>query len=398
MPINTQSKIKKYIHTHLADMIDLRRSTPKDLERKNLHNRLLQRVRYILSKTQKKFSETDLDQLTQEVLDEAIGLGPIEKFLIDPEITEIMVNGPHHVYVEKNGNITRSQHDFVNEQSLRVIIERIVGPLGRRVDEASPMVDARLKDGSRVNVILPPLSICGPTITIRKFSKRIFSYQDLVLKKSATYQCCQFLDFCVKMKKNILIAGGTGSGKTTLLNCISNSIPPSERIITIEDAAELQLAQEHVISLESRPSNIEGVGHISIRDLLKNSLRMRPDRIVIGECRSGEALDMLQAMNTGHEGSMTTLHSNSPRDALARLETMVLMAGFDLPLQAIREQIANAVHLIFYVRRFPNGARRLTEVSEISGIDGHTILMQNLFSSEKNQTISFKKRRPRFFF
>ena len=277
------------------------------------------------------------------MLNEAVGLGPLEELLADKDVSEIMVNSSQEIYVERNGRIALSPAIFSSDQAVMDIIERIVSPIGRRIDESSPMVDARLKDGSRVNAIIPPLAIKGPTITIRKFPEKRLAAKDLVLFESLSEDMADFLEICVKHKKNVIISGGTGSGKTTLLNVLSNFIPNGERVITIEDAAELKLNHDHLISLESRPSNAEGKGAVSIRDLVKNSLRMRPDRIVGGECRSAEALDMLQAMNTGHEGSLTTLHANTPRDALSRLETMVLMAGMELPLVAIREQIVSAI-------------------------------------------------------
>ncbi len=296
-----------------------------------------------------------------------------------PSITEIMVNGPDHIYVEYKGKLHRTDMAFADNNQVIAAIERIVSPLGRRIDESSPMVDARLKDGSRVNAIIPPLSLVGPSITIRKFSKVPLKVDDLIRFGSISADIAHFLDICVKLRKNIVISGGTGSGKTTLLNILSGFLPDTERILTIEDAAELQLRQDHVVRLEARPANIEGKGEISIRDLVKNALRMRPDRIVIGECRGGEALDMLQAMNTGHDGSLTTIHANSPRDALSRLETLVLMAGFDLPLRAIREQIASAIAIIVQISREKDGSRKVTHVSEITKMEGEIITMQDIF-------------------
>jgi pilus assembly protein CpaF len=275
-------------------------------------------------------------QLASDVFDEAMGLGPLEPFLADPEVTEVMVNGSDSIYFEKHGRLTLSESQFLDDQQLLGIIERIVAPIGRRIDESQPMVDARLKDGSRVNAIIPPLSLKGPCVTIRKFAKTPYKVSDLIRFGSMTAEMAEFFRICIRLRKNILISGGTGSGKTTLLNVMSSFLPSTERILTIEDAAELRLGQHHVLSLEARPPNIEGKGAITIRDLVRNALRMRPDRIVVGECRGGEALDMLQAMNTGHDGSLTTAHANSPRDALARMETMVLMAGMDLPVRAIR--------------------------------------------------------------
>jgi pilus assembly protein CpaF len=396
--IEARQKVKTYIHSHLSEMIDLRRATDQELQKDQLQARIRKHIQAALGQVQQQYPTVASEDLIHEIIDEAIGLGPIEPLLRDDTVTEIMVNGPYDILVEKNGKIQRTNLQFINEHSLRNIIGRIVGPLGRRVDESSPMVDARLLDGSRVNVVLPPLAIKGPTVTIRKFSKKKFSFHDLIEKGSITTEAARFIDFCVKVKKNILIAGGTGSGKTTLLNCVSGSIPSNERIITIEDAAELQLSQAHVITLEARPSNIEGAGKISIRDLLKNTLRMRPDRIIIGECRGEEALDMLQAMNTGHDGSLTTLHANSPRDALSRLETMILMAGFDLPLRAIREQIASSVDLIIYVRRFADGTRRVTNITEICGTEQQTIVTQELFAQDEAfKNLIFQSHTPKFF-
>lgn len=397
MSMEARQKIKTYLHSHLSEMIDLRRVTEEELKKDQLKVTMQKHLRNALIQIKQKYPIQTSEDLVHEIIDEAIGLGPIDLLLRDESITEIMVNGPFEIHVEKNGKIMATNLQFINEHSLRNIIGRIVGPLGRRVDESSPMVDARLKDGSRVNVILPPLALKGPTLTIRKFSKKIFTFQDLVQKNSITPQAARFIDFCVKSKKNILIVGGTGSGKTTLLNSVSASIPSRERIITIEDAAELQLSQSHVVSLEARPANIEGAGKISIRDLLKNALRMRPDRIIIGECRGEEALDMLQAMNTGHEGSLTTLHANSARDGLARLETMILMAGFDLPLRAIREQIATSVDLIVYVRRLPGGERKVTNIMEVCGCEQQTIITQDLFTANESHDLLFKSHTPKFF-
>ena len=319
------------------------------------------------------------EKLMKEIFQEALGLGPLEDLLVDPEISEIMVNNKNQIYIEKKGKLSLSDKKFISDKQLLSCIERIVAPVGRRIDESSPMVDARLLDGSRVNAVIPPLALKGPSLTIRKFSKERLVAEDLVRFGSITRAAAEFLRVCVLTRKNIVISGGTGSGKTTLLNIISSFIPKDERIITIEDSAELNLPQEHVISLETRPSNIEGKGAVTIRELVKNTLRMRPDRIVVGECRGGEALDMLQAMNTGHNGSLTTLHSNSPRDTLARLETMVLMAGMELPLKAIREQIASAVDLIVHQERFKDGSRKITNITEVVKMEGDIITTQDLF-------------------
>ncbi|MGE4157890.1 MAG: ATPase, T2SS/T4P/T4SS family [Planctomycetota bacterium] len=313
------------------------------------------------------------------ILDEALGLGPLEDLLEDPTITEIMVNNWDTVYVERAGRIELTDRQFTDNTQLLGIIRRILAPIGRRIDESSPLVDARLKDGSRVNAIIPPLSLKGPTVTVRKFAKKPFTVQDLIRLGSLTPALASLMELAVKHRQNILISGGTGSGKTTLLNVVSSFIPENERIVTIEDAAELQLQQEHVVRLESRPPNIEGEGAIPIRRLVINSLRMRPDRIVIGECRGGEALDMLQAMNTGHDGSLTTLHANNPRDALTRLETLVLMAGMELPAKSIRQQIASAINLVLQVQRLSDGSRRVTHLSEISGMEGDIVTMADIF-------------------
>jgi pilus assembly protein CpaF len=319
------------------------------------------------------------EQVLKWVIADIIGYGPIEPLLEDAEITEIMVNGYDEVYVERFGLIEPTSVKFENDTHLMRVIDRIVSPIGRRVDEMSPMVDARLPSGYRINAIIPPLSLDGPILTVRKFETRPFTVQDLIAKRTLTIALANFLKSCVEAKINIVISGGTGTGKTTFLNVLSSFIPVRERVITIEDTAELQLNQEHVIRLEKRPPNIEGKGEISIRQLVVNALRMRPDRIVMGECRSGEALDMLQAMNTGHDGSMTTVHSNTPRDTLRRIETMVLMAGMELPLKAIREQVASSIELIIHLERLNDGTRRVMQVSEVQGMEGDTIVMQDLF-------------------
>jgi pilus assembly protein CpaF len=324
-------------------------------------------------------------RLVAETLNLAFGLGPLEPLLQNEEITEIMVNGPGQIHVEKKGILEKTDLRFLDDQQLRTVIERILAPIGRRIDESQPYVDGRLLDGSRINAIIPPLSLNGPVLTIRKFSKRKLKIDDLVTLGSLTQEAADFLGACVKAKKNIVVSGGTGSGKTTLLNILSNFIPANERIVTIEDSAELQLSQDHVIRLEGRPSNLEGKGQVAIRDLVINALRMRPDRIVVGECRGGEALDMLQAMNTGHDGSLTTAHANSPRDVLSRLETMCLFTGLDLPLKAVREQIARAVHLIVQQNRLPNGKRAVTQISQIQGMEGEIVITQDVFKSEQGQ-------------
>jgi pilus assembly protein CpaF len=323
-------------------------------------------------------SAEELNRIRQEIIDEALGLGPLEDLIRDPDVTEIMVNGPDTIYVEKHGKIQPTDKRFTDDRQLRLIIERIVTPLGRRIDEASPMVDARLPDGSRVNAIIEPLAIDGSTLTIRRFGFHRLTAQDLIDNKSAPAEIVDFLRAAVQARLNCVVSGGTGSGKTTFLNVLSSFLPEQERIVTIEDAAELLLNQPHVVRLESRPANVEGKGAVAIRDLFRNTLRMRPDRIIIGECRGAEALDMLQAMNTGHDGSLTTIHANSPRDALSRIETMVLMGGFDLPVRAIREQIASAIDLVVHISRMRDGSRKLIAVSEVAGMEGDIVTMQEI--------------------
>ena len=316
--------------------------------------------------------------LLQEIADDVLGYGPIDPYLADPEITEVMVNGPHSVWVERAGRISKTETRFVDANHLERIIEKIVGQVGRRIDESNPMVDARLPDGSRVNAIIHPLAIGGPYVTIRKFAVDPFTVDDLVANDSMSEQVAGLLKRTVEGRLNVIVSGATGSGKTTLLNVLSNFIPAHERIVTVEDAAEVQLNQTHVLTLESRPPNLEGKGEVTIRDLVRNTLRMRPDRIIVGEVRGGEALDMLQAMNTGHDGSLTTVHSNSPRDTLARIETMVLMAGMDLPVRAIREQVASALDLVVHIHRLRDGTRRITHVTEVVGMEGDIITLQDL--------------------
>jgi pilus assembly protein CpaF len=334
----------------------------------------------IIKKEPENFRFVNVQKVVQEIINDVTGYGPINPLLQDPEVTEVMVNGPDMVYFEKDGMLQLSDIRFRDSAQVMQVIEKIVAPLGRRIDESSPMVDARLPDGSRVNAIIPPLALTGPTITIRKFAKEPFTVETLIGFGTLTSEMAIFLDACVKAKLNIFISGGTGSGKTTSLNVLSSFIPDNERIVTIEDAAELQLSQEHVISLESRPPNIEGTGAITIRDLVRNSLRMRPDRIVVGEVRGAEALDMLQAMNTGHDGSLATGHANSPRDMIARLETMVLMAGVELPIKAIRQQIASAINLIVQQSRLKDGSRKIVNITEVQGLEGDVVVMQDIFT------------------
>ncbi|HEX4383678.1 MAG TPA: ATPase, T2SS/T4P/T4SS family [Myxococcales bacterium] len=371
------------VHERLIEALDLRRLDLDAMASEELWQKTEEVIRQIVSKMDQKGeldAHLDREELAQDVLNEALGLGPLEIYLADDTISEIMVNSPTQVFVERNGRLEQVEKAFSSVQAVLGVIERIVAPLGRHIDESSPLVDARLSDGSRVNAIIPPLALKGPCITIRKFKRELLGGQNLIDLGAMTPQMAEFLDTCVKVRRNLVISGGTGSGKTTLLNILSGFIPESERIVTIEDAAELRLAQEHWVQLESRPTNIEGKGEITIRDLVRNSLRMRPDRIVVGECRGGEALDMLQAMNTGHDGSLTTLHANSPRDALSRLETMVLMSGMELPVKAIREQIASAVHVVVQQIRFADGTRKITAISEITGMEQDVITMQDIFT------------------
>ncbi|HMJ32744.1 MAG TPA: CpaF family protein [Baekduia sp.] len=324
-------------------------------------------------------ARTDRERLTGEIADDILGHGPLERLLADDSVTEIMVNGPYDIWVERKGRLHETDARFSDESHLRRIINKMVAVVGRRIDESSPMVDARLPDGSRVNAIIPPLSLIGPLVTIRKFSKQRLDPGDLVRIGTLSAETVEFIERCVEAELNILISGGTGSGKTTLLNALSTAVPESERIVTIEDAAELRLNQRHVLRLEARPKNIEGQGEISIRELLRNSLRMRPDRIIVGEVRGAETLDMLQAMNTGHDGSMSTIHANSPRDALARIETMVLMAGYDLPVKAIRQQVASALDLIIHLERLQDGSRRVTAITEVGRMESDVITLSELF-------------------
>jgi pilus assembly protein CpaF len=370
--------IKRDIHLRLVEELS------DVIFRKNISDTELKTK--VTTSTQKMVFETDFpltheerNKIISEIIDDIVGYGPIEEFLRDKEVTEIMVNNPSTIFVEKFGKIQKTQKVFIDENHLLRIIDKIVSKIGRRVDEASPYVDARLPDGSRVNIIISPLALNGPVMTIRKFSADPFTVDDLIQMGTCSRKLSDFMKACVKGRINILITGGTGTGKTTLLNVVSSFIPNDERIITIEDAAELQLNQTHVIRLESRPPNIEGKGAVVIRDLVRNALRMRPDRIVVGEVRGGEALDMLQAMNTGHDGSLSTVHANSPRDVLSRLETMVLMAGVELPVKAIREQISSAINLIIHMSRLKDGTRKIIKVAEVHGMEGEIITLQDIF-------------------
>jgi len=367
------------VHEQLLQTIDLRRRDLTRMSDTELRTETGRLVREIVADLQALPPEVDREALVGAVLDEAIGLGPLEHLLRDESVSEIMVNRHDEIFLERAGRIERHDQAFSSDRAVRGVIERIVAPLGRRIDESSPMVDARLKDGSRVNAVIPPLALKGPCLTIRKFARRRLGTRDLIELGTLSPDMAAFLELCVLHRRNIVVSGGTGSGKTTFLNVLSSCIPSGERIVTIEDAAELQLHHANLVSLEARPANAEGRGLVSIRDLVRNSLRMRPDRIVVGECRGGEALDMLQAMNTGHEGSLTTLHANSPRDALSRLETLVLMAGDALPLAAIRDQIASAVDIIVQQTRFACGSRKITSITEVCGTEGGRIQLQEIF-------------------
>jgi pilus assembly protein CpaF len=371
-----KERIQDRLISELDPSMDLSRTEEVRRTIETMYDQFLMQEGLVLSRAERQ-------RLFDQIVAEILGYGPLEPLLRDDTITEIMVNGPNRIYIERNGKIEPVNAIFESEEHLMRIIDRIVSPLGRRIDESSPMVDARLPDGSRVNAIIPPLALNGPTLTIRKFARKPLTVEDLIRFGSITPEAIEFLKACVIARLNIIVSGGTGSGKTTLLNILSGFIPGDERIITIENAAELQLRQEHVVTLESRPPNIEGKGEVTIRDLVINSLRMRPDRIVVGECRGGEALDMLQAMNTGHDGSLTTLHANSPRDALARLETMCLMAGMDLPVRAIREQIASAVDLIIHQERMRDGSRKVVQITEVQGMEGDVIVLSDIFQFEQ---------------
>jgi pilus assembly protein CpaF len=371
-------ELRQKIHHHLIDELG-----PilydKRLSEDDLRRRVHEQLHAALSQERAPLSAADKAQLIQDVSDDILGYGPIDKLLKDENISEVMVNGPESVYVERSGKVEKTQANFVDETHLRRIIDKIVGQVGRRIDESTPLCDARLPDGSRVNAVIHPLAIGGPFLTIRKFSKDPYQIDDLIRFGTLNAASARFLQAMVVGRLNIIVAGGTGTGKTTTLNVLSSFIPGDERIVTVEDAKELQLHQDHVLALEARPPNIEGKGQITIRDLVKNCLRMRPDRIVVGECRAGEALDMLQAMNTGHDGSITTVHANSPRDTLARLETLVLMAGFDLPVRAIREQMASAIDCIVQLTRLRDGTRRITHITEVQGMEGDVITLQDIF-------------------
>jgi pilus assembly protein CpaF len=371
-------KIKREIHmrliTELSDIIYKKKISDAELKLK-----VRKYAQQFLNEDSNPLSLEEKNNITSALIDDIVGYGPIEEFLLDNEITEIMVNGPNDIFIEKFGKIYLTNKSFLDNAHLLRIIDKIVSPLGRRVDEASPYVDSRLPDGSRVNAIIYPLALTGPYLTVRKFAREPFTIEDFIEMGTSTQKAADFLNACVIGRMNIIASGGTGTGKTTTLNVLSSFIPGEERIITIEDAAELQMHQRHVLKLEYRPPNIEGKGEITIRDLVRNSLRMRPDRIIVGEVRGGEALDMLQAMNTGHDGSLSTVHANSPRDVLSRLETMVLMAGMDLPVKAIREQVSSAINLIVHMNRLKDGTRRFVKITEVQGMEGDVITLQDLF-------------------
>ena len=379
--------VQTQIQQELLKRMDMKRLTMQGIDREGLEDTAREKIRGIIDEVVangKLPAGIDPDRLEEDIFNEAMRLGPLEELLADESVTEIMVNGPEKVYIERGGKLVLSDCQFSDDASVMAVIERIVAPLGRRIDESQPYVDARLADGSRVNAIIAPLALSGPTITIRKFAKKALTPEDFVRYGTWTPDAAKFMELCVRLRKNIIVAGGTGSGKTTLLNLLSGYIPENERIVTVEDAAELRLQQPHVVRLEARPPNIEGKGAVTIRDLVKNCLRMRPDRIIVGECRGGEALDMLQAMNTGHDGSLTTVHANSPRDVISRLETMVLMSGMELPSRAIREQIQSAVDIIIHESRMSDGSRKVTAITEVTGMEGNQIVMQDIFAF--NQT------------
>jgi pilus assembly protein CpaF len=371
-----RGRVQNKLIGELDPKLDLSNAAKVRQQVEDIFNTILDSENIVLTRTERA-------RMFESIAADILGFGPLEVLLNDPEISEIMVNGPRNIYIERKGKLTKSDVIFNNDEHVMRVIDRIISPLGRRCDESSPMVDARLPDGSRVNAVIRPISLVGPCLSIRKFKKEGITVEDMIRFGSLTREMAEFLSACVRARLNIVVSGGTGSGKTTTLNALSSFIPEDERIITVENAAELQLRQDHVVTLESRPPNVEGKGEISIRDLVINCLRMRPERIVVGECRGGEALEMLQAMNTGHDGSMTTLHANTPRDAIARIETMVLMAGMDLPVRAIREQIAAAINVIVQQARLKDGSRKIVNITEVQGMEGDVVVLQDVFLFEQ---------------
>jgi pilus assembly protein CpaF len=394
-------EIKSKVHAQLAERLDVAqasRATSDGEQMARLRAQIDSIVDSIVIASPIAASAEDLAQLRQDVIDETLGYGPLEDLMRDPEVSEIMVNGSKKIFVERRGKLTKTSKQFADDAQLRLVIERMTAPIGRRIDESQPMVDGRLPDGSRINAVIEPLALAGPTLTIRRFSKRRLQAEDLIRFGAVSAEVVDFLRAAVQARLNIIISGGTGSGKTTFLNMLSSFLPEDERIVTIEDAAELSLAQEHVVQLEARPANIQGTGEIRIRDLLRNALRMRPDRIIVGECRGGEALDMLQAMNTGHDGSLTTVHANTQRDAMSRIETMVMMAGFDLPIRAIREQIAGALDIVIQLSRMRDGSRKVVGVSEVVGMEGDVVTMQEIVRFDQRGVDATGKVRGEFVF
>ena len=374
--VDLRVRVQNRLISELDPKLDLSNATKVRQQVEDIFNSILDSENIVLTRSERA-------RMFESIAADILGFGPLETLLNDTEISEIMVNGPRQIFVERKGKLTKSDVFFNNDEHVLRVIDRIISPLGRRCDESSPMVDARLPDGSRVNAVIRPISLVGPCLSIRKFKKEGITVEDMIRFGSLSREMAEFLSACVRARLNAVVSGGTGSGKTTTLNALSSFIPEDERIITVENAAELQLRQEHVVTLESRPPNVEGKGEITIRDLVINCLRMRPERIVVGECRGGEALEMLQAMNTGHDGSMTTLHANTPRDAIARIETMVLMAGMDLPVRAIREQIAAAVNLIVQQARLKDGSRKITNITEVQGMEGDVVVLQDIFVFEQ---------------